>query len=423
MAHDREIYIQLITILFLLILSVPGTTYATDLSIKGEIRNEENLNSISSSNLNPDNILDMPDTRSVTILFLEPRITFGEESFLKGLLSSEYIWKRLDYTVEEKEAEVKELYLSTAYNNISIEIGREKVRWGVGYSVSPTDIITTLRSPDDPEDRLNMVTGTDLIKLDLLSGDSSLSIVYLPDLDPEELIIRSHAIAMRYYTYIYGLDLSTVLLLGNPPDQKAGFNSSYVIGDALEIHGEFLWKRRKEGLFPDYINGPYSAYSDKPYSNGGGPGYDLLLGGQYTFDLRDRGALNLVAEYYRNGDGLTRGEMADLIDHVKYSHDLPDNSGHYLLKWAATAYRFPLGRDYIFLRVDYLFYDNRLEAELNTLVSIVDNSIYYQPTLTWKTADNISLYMKGTLISGDNRSEAGLSPVKSSLSVGGALSF
>jgi hypothetical protein len=408
-------------LLFNILLS--NTGYAEQLNIKGEFKNEESFYSLSNSPLNPENILEVSTFDSISLLFLEPRIFLGDESFLKGLFSGKYRWQSNDHSKEDSEVEVKELYFSTLYKNLSMDIGREKVRWGVGYVASPTDVVTNLRKPDDPEDRLTLVKGTDIIKVDFLHGDSSLGIVYIPDLELKKFQINNHSVAIRYYTFIKGLDISTVLLLSEDKKTKAGINSSYVVDDALELHGEFLWSRRQSGLYPDYSLGYDALYAESPYRYSENPAYSGLLGGQYTLNFDVKGVLNIVLEYYRNGDGLSREEIRDYTRHIEYSHDLPDTQGYYQLGWASEIYRFPLGRDYLFLRLDYLFPHNNLKAELNTAISLTDGSIFSQPILTWDVDDNLSLYIRGMFNWGDNESEAYLAPIDSAIRIGGSYSF
>ncbi len=347
----------------------------------------------------------------------------GEESFLKGLLSGEYVWQRNDKYSEDNDLSVKELYFSTAYRNVSIDIGRERVRWGVGYSTSPTDIITESRRPDDPEDRLNRVEGTDVLMIKLLLSEHSLTFVYLPDLELKCQKIDRHSIAVKYSAYTSGLDISGVFLLGENKEAKAGMNASYVMGEALEFHGEFLWSRRQEGLFPDYFRDTNTVYTEPPYKKGNDPAYFVLLGSQYTINFEQGGILNIVSEYYRNGNGLSRKDLKDYAKHIKYSYDIRNEHGYNQIGWAADIFRFPIGMNYLFFRLDYLFFHNNLKAELNSSYSLDDSSFFLQPIFTLKVKDNLSLYVRGDVIFGPDRSEADISPISSVLRIGGVFSF
>ncbi len=414
---------KVVNLLVLFCLFLPDTSFAHQFSLKGELKNEESFFSHSNSKLNPNNRIGIPTFESITLLSLEPKVTIGEESFLKGLFNGEYIWQKNSESTDDFEIIVRELYFSTAYKNVALDMGRERIRWGVGYSASPTDVVTTLRRPGDPEDRLNRVEGTDIVKADLLFESSSLSIVYLPDLKFKDLQINEHSVALRYYTFLKGLDLSIVFLGGENKKAKAGINSSYVIGEAIELHGELLWSRRKNGLFPDYFQGTNFLYNERPYKSGDDPAYFALFGGQYTIDLEEAGVLNIVLEYYRNGDGLSKKEIKEYNDHIIFSHDLPGNRGYSQLLWAAEAFRFPLGIDYLFYRMDYLFFNNRLRSELNTFYSLNDGSLFLQPIFTWDVNDSLSLYVRGFVNQGPGGSEADISPIRNVFRIGGTYSF
>ncbi len=417
---------RIILVSFLLVLLHVSVSYAgiaEKITVKSELKNEESFYNLSGSPMNPDNIMELPTFESISLLFIEPKAIISENSFLKGLFSGEYLWQKNADNREETDIEVKELYFSKAYSGLSFDIGREKVRWGVGYSVSPTDIVTSIRRPDDPDDRLNRAEGTDLVKVDYLYGDSSFSFVYIPEIKYNAPEIDSQALAARYYTFIHGMDLSGVILIEENQKTKAGFNSSYVMGDALELHGEFLWSRKNESLCPDYSHGTDTLYTESPYKVCNDPAYFLLLGGQYTFDFEEKGTLNIVSEYYRNGNGMSADEIEDYINHIKFSGDLPRRQGYYQLQRASGIHRFPLGRDYLFLRFDYLFFNNRLRAELNNVYSLTDGSVFSQPVLTWDVNDNLSLYARGVYNYGDENSEAYIAPIDTVFSAGGSYNF
>jgi len=417
------LYIPAVITQIFFLLSIPDLAYSEMFSMKGQLLNEESWNTLSDSKLNPYNIMDIPSFESVSILNLEPRISTGEETFIKGIIAGEYVLDENDGYKEDGNTYIRELFLSTAYRNISMDMGRERIRWGVGYSASPTDIVTTLRRPDDPEDRLNRAEGSDLVKVSYLSTDSSLTLVYLPGIDYDDYRISGHALAMRFYTFVEGVDVSTVLLAAENGKYKAGINTSYVIGEALELHGEYLWSEKRKGLYPDYTQGAETVYTSSPYETDRGPANHVLAGGQYTFDLEEGDALNTVVEYYRNGDGLSNDELKDYYNHIKYSNGLTDDTGLYQTAWAARAYRFPLGTNYMFFRMDYLFYHGKMNVELNTFWSLDDGSLFSHVKLSWKAGDDLSFYLSGIFNEGDDDSEAGIAPVSSIIRVGGIFVF
>ncbi len=202
---------------------------------------------------------------------------------------------------------------------MDITVGKKILKWGTGYAFNPTGVVEPQRSPSDPSDRLGQNEGSNLASIDFFVGKSSLTLVYVNDSNIESWKLQSgpQEFAMRAYTFLSGLDLSLVGHYMEGDRLELGTNWSYVIGNNLELHGEFLGKQGSSMLYHEAIatDSDQQIYSSYPYTEmyDGSKEifYKFLVGGQFTFD----GGVNIAIEFYRNTEGLSTtqwNKMAEL---------------------------------------------------------------------------------------------------------------
>src|SRR5438270_820597 len=146
---------------------------------------------------------------------------------------------------------------------------------------------------------------------------------------------------------------------------QQGVSLARVFGNALELHGEATRRH-------------------------------LLLGGQYTLPAN----VNVVAELYRSGDGLTASQWNAFRDSVAAS--LADANRRYA--------PLRMARNYSFVRVDVPFGRNDVEAI--TLTNLRDRSSIARLTLTRKLRPNLSVYAIETEFLGAAGSELAYIQVK-----------
>lgn len=137
---------------------------------------------------------------------------------------------------------VSEAYAQTQTSDYVIALGRKKVRWGVAYVLSPTDLVSQGAQPSDPENDAYSMSGSDLLGTSITLGDSSiLDFYYLPDDARNKAILRDQALAFRWYKFLSPFDISIVGRLEGSRQKSLGANTAVAIGDSLELHGEVLW--------------------------------------------------------------------------------------------------------------------------------------------------------------------------------------
>jgi hypothetical protein len=149
-----------------------------------------------------------------------------------------------------------------------------------------------------------------------------------------------------------------------------------VFGEALELHGEIARRR-------------------------------VVAGAQYTFPRN----VNVVAEIYHGGDGLTAREWQSIRELATID-----------LRSANRAYApLRMGRNYSFLRIDVPFSKN--DAELIGITNLRDRSSIIRATFTRKLTASISAYIIDTEFIGGRGSELSYMQVRRATTAGARVYF
>ncbi|MCG8344602.1 MAG: hypothetical protein MI685_05505 [Chlorobiales bacterium] len=324
---------------------------------------------------------------------------------------------------DEFSSVVNQLYYRTSSEPFSFVLGRKKVRWGVGYSYSPTDLITQLKNPEDPNDRLSRVEGADLAQLSYLSGSGQLDLVYFPDLDWDfggDFIVKNRG-GLRWYQLVDPFDLSFVGMIDDDGEWAAGLNTSVAVGDALELHAEYLYSSENNRRYPDTgVNPEQFLY---PYLPSSGDGvHDVVVGGQYTFENN----LNLTLEYLYRSSGYSGSEFDAYYNHIAWLNDQfvllvdksPAISG---LGEAAMNFVAPQRKHYLFTRLYHPELVKFISFEMYSYVALEDGSGLFVVTPTFKGSDAFDVYFRLKKFWGERDSEFGLVPEDLSAIVGVSL--
>jgi len=421
---------------YLVLLIVAGTIAAPsklrsqDLEYRLSVVDEGTINSINENTpINYDNsILPQPYRENIgtSNLFL----SVGGFSTLVNLSTSTDNLHSPGYTCSLREC----AYDYSLSDAMDITVGKKILKWGTGYAFNPTGVVEPQRTPSDPSDRLGQNEGSDLASLDYFAGKSSLTFVYVNDsgVKSGRWYWGAQEFALRAYTFLSGLDLSLVGHYREGDRLELGTNWSYVIGDNLELHGEFLGKQGSSILYHQIITTdddqqiftsyPYTAM----YDHSSEIFYKLLLGGQYTFG----NGINIVVEFYRNTEGLSTTQWKRWMEFVKFQSDIqrgitpvaPDliEPSRYNLLWSLQTLS-PRGtmRDYVFGR-EYIAIAN-WGIELIQFMNADDLSAVIIPTLSFKISDNLSTYGRLSVFTGKCDSEFGALFYKTTFSLGGEV--
>jgi len=303
---------------------------------------------------------------------------------------------------------------------LDLVAGKKILKWGTGYAFNPTGVVEPQRLPSDPTDRLNQNDGRNLVSLTAFLGKTSITAVYLNDAKYADHALHwgQNEVAARVYTLLGGLDLSLVAHYREGDRLELGANTSYVIGDDLELHGEILGKKGSSALYHEILTSddPSQIFDSYPYV----PFYadskeifmKVLLGGQYTFS----GGVNIALEYYHNEEGLSLGEWKRWMNFVKFQSAVQSGTVHVpaalvvpsrmnLLWSLLTLSTRGAMRDYLFARAAYS--EESWGCETICFMNANDQSVVVIPTLTWKPFLSLSVYARYSAYAGRDDSEFG----------------
>ncbi|HTO92809.1 MAG TPA: hypothetical protein VMM80_00515 [Bacteroidota bacterium] len=358
---------------------------------------------------------------------LNAALGFGVVSTSLGFTAVSSDIQRPDYRFDIRELSV-DLSLGESWDLL---LGKKILKWGTGYAFNPTGVVEPQRSPSDPGDRLNQNEGRNLVSLTGFIGKSSLTAVYLNDAEVahSSLAWGKNEIALRAYTFIGGLDLSLVGHYREGDRLEIGANTSYVIGDNLELHGELLGKRGSSMLYHAILrsDNPAQEFTAFPYAATEDDSREifckLLAGGQFTFT----NGINVALEYYHNQEGLSPGEWKRWMNFVKFQDAIQRGAiavdpamivpSRLNLLWSLLTLS-PRGtmRDYLFLRAAYS--EVSWSCEAICFMNAADGSVALIPTLTWKASAYLSVYARYSGYLGRNDAEFGSLFATSALGLG-----
>jgi hypothetical protein len=294
--------------------------------------------------------------------------------------------------------------------------GKKIQRWGTGYVFNPSGFIDPPKDPQDPQDRLDLRSGTELIELDWTRGSHAFNFVYTaPRLYFTRQPIGSRdSLAFRYNRLWKGLDFSFMGIFPSAGPHRWGGNFSYVAGQSLEMHGEVAWNRRDN------------------FTNYGGNRQGILksvLGMNYTF----RNGWNVIGEWYHDGEGLSHlAEKTIFAEAEALAWEWKqDGLGPSLLNPAFLRFlqlqqsytQMPASQNMLFLMGGHSWLHNRLGVQGILLGNLSDFSRAVIPQASYQFKNHWNVYWRTSFFGGKSRSQYGSLPVQAILSLGLRYSF
>lgn len=314
-----------------------------------------------------------------------------------------------------------------------LELGKEKVREGVGYAWNPVDFFRTRSAAglsQDPKEQRDHRQGHYLVRGEARWGSRGLAIVYAPEfqgLDTEEASNIVDQFWIRGTDLLAGTDVALYLYKGR--EWNSGVSLARVFGNALELHLEAVVRRVRSRELPTFValGGPAGTipiplWKERRMDRLVGK---TLVGGQYTFP----NGLNLIAEYFYNGDGLTPGEWATLFDGLELSRRSLERSGSlgpggpnlsrvFALRANQLLTPAESGQHYVFFRASgSLPLDRELALAGFYLLNLQDGSGTLSGEARYRIWRGLEGVLTFDLFYGPQRTEFGNLPVRSSVRV------
>ncbi len=143
---------------------------------------------------------------------------------------------------------VKETYAAISAGDFDFTAGRKMLRWGTGYAFTAAGVIDPPRNPTDPDDRLNVNEGRDMVKADWVRGPHAITVAW----STAELATAGTNLhdttAIRYNVLVHGFDTSLIAGDDRGGDAFGGLTFTRVLGQAWEVHGECMWREQAAAL-------------------------------------------------------------------------------------------------------------------------------------------------------------------------------
>jgi len=307
---------------------------------------------------------------------------------------------RADELARARSNRFDEAYVSFKPDpGLTLDAGKIAAKWGKGYAWNPVGFIERAKDPNDVElarEGYTMVAADFIRNFD---GDLK-TMAFTPVLLPVGTQTnadfgkpnRLNAVA-RLYLLLHDTDIDFTWLGGGSRSPRFGIDFSRNFGSALELHGEWARFRDVETRRIDAAGNVATRTADAT---------SFLLGLRYLTE----NDTTWIAEYYRNGTGYTRGELADF-------HRLVD-SGNPLLfnktKQVSQAYgRANAGERYLYLRAsrkepfDIVYFT----PSASLIANLDDGSWSLTPELLYTGVTNLDLRLRATWLKGGSGSEFG----------------
>ena len=375
---------------------------------------------------NPDHSLYAPPLHSQLVRINDDlTVNLPLELTLRSKLSAEWSHEGDDSV---SRGQVRELFLSRSFGDFNLHAGRRILKWTNGYAFSPAGLLDPPRNPSDPTDRLGRLGGRDLVQADWFRGDHTATLVYSFPFETRAAGGES-VLAARYNVLVRGIDLSILAAIPSESPERAAFTFSYVIGQALEIHGEASAQRGSDAILPRGAFTSEAQLFARDYFFD--PDDDdvrmrTLAGASYTFP----DGTNVIAEYYHTDEGLTAAEWNNFMMQGRYADSLRGDPRFRPVQDGMTLPELNLAqglsylrgqeiqRDYGFLRVARSFHDSKISATALALVNIHDRSTLVAPEVSFTVRRATTFYARGVLFFGNGDSQYGNVPTQSSFTAG-----
>ncbi|HYC90495.1 MAG TPA: hypothetical protein VEO54_14860 [Thermoanaerobaculia bacterium] len=385
-----------------LVLGAAIAARGAELRVFGSAGGEGRLTPASSASpLNPGNVLGLPyrsASSDVTTFIEAVPATNRWKAHLKLRASGD----GADGDVRGR-FRVGEAFLQTHLAGwLDVAVGRRIEKWGTGYAWNPTGFVNPRKDPADAGDRLKARTGADLVRADVFVRDVNVSLYLLPRFgwDTDEVSGRGRPdFAARAYRLVAGTDVSVMYRRDGQQarSDSAGLSVARTFGDAVELHAEAATLEREGG---------------RRYT-------EALVGGQYTF----ANGLNVIAELFHGGSGLTAGQWSAFRDDVAVARSRWA-TGDVRPLLAANARYAPLqmARDYSFVRVSRAW-PRRGGVELLAITNLRDGSTIARGTVSRELRANLQVYLLQTELLGNAGSELGYAQIERQTNFGFRLHY
>jgi len=316
---------------------------------------------------------------------------------------------RYDYEGWDSDETLFEGFITVKPNqNISLDAGKQVLKWGTGYAWNPVSFIARPKNPEDPAEDLEGFVMLNANFVKSFKGPLT-TLALTPVLLPVTVDINSDFgeedhlnVAAKLYFLLWDTDIDLMFFAGGSRANRYGFDFARNLKSNLEIHGEWALITDFEKKTVDREGNLDTERSDV---------ISALVGLRYL-TARE---MTMILEYYHNGRGLTQSEFEDFIAFVDASYETfvtngDDSSLRRASKLASGTYAKPNPmRDYLYLRMSQkepfgLLYS---DLALTTIYNLTDRSSVIIPEFSHSPITNLELRWRVNFLVGGSDSEYG----------------
>ncbi len=175
-------------------------------------------------------------------VLVEPAFAVRERD--RWSFSSSLIGLSTDYADTNTQLRVRETYAGLSAGDFEVTVGRKMLLWGTGYAFTAAGVLDPLRIPTDPGDRLSVNEGRDMVKADWIRGSQAISAAWSNAAFAPANSNLHDTTALRYNFLAHGFDTSFIGGHDRGGDSFGGLTFTRVVGQALELHGEAVWREQ-----------------------------------------------------------------------------------------------------------------------------------------------------------------------------------
>jgi len=276
--------------------------------------------------------------------------------------------------------------------------------WGKGYAFNPVGYVNPFKDPENPELAQAGLLSVNFEKIKSFNSEvlktATFTVVIIP---PVEQINKRYAeientdIAAKLYFLLWDIDLDIMGYYSKIEASEIGVDFATNIRENIEVHGELSYFR----------DNPKNTIISNNLSTTLEDGYSYLLGLRYL----NRWRTTIIAEYYHDGNGLTKTEDKNYADFLQNSIDSADSDAiKRALEYNRTYFKgTTLMQNYFYLKVtqpepfNWLYFT----PSFFTIYNLNDKSFLLGIQLAYNPITNFEFTFLPTFLIGDEDTEFG----------------
>ncbi len=285
----------------------------------------------------------------------------------------------------------------------TIQAGKRVFTWGKGYAFNPAGFINPVKDPENPElAQAGLLSASfEYIKSFSSSQLQTFSLLLVaipptPDLLNRYAEIENTTYAAKASALLWDTDIDILGFYSKDDQRRIGFDISRNLRENIEVHGEISYNQ--SAFRYSIVNGNLAGVRQNQVS--------YLVGLRYLHESNS----TLIAEYYRNGLGLTREEYETYSSFLTSSVNSGNGAVVQKALGAQSSFRgSTVMRDYFYAKLVISEPFNLLyfTPSLYSIYNINDGSFLISASLSYKPVTNVEFILWPTILGGSRTSEFG----------------